>query len=146
MRFELEILIERPVDVVLDFITDISSFTQWTGSAVEAVQTSEGPVGVGTTCRIVNRSMGKTMEHEFEVTEYDPGRRYAVSSTSGPFPMTMTYTVEQVNQATRLRVVTEADPGGILALAGPLMGRMVRKQFESDHRNLKRLLESGQDG
>ncbi|HJO83392.1 MAG: SRPBCC family protein [SAR202 cluster bacterium] len=143
MKVELEIMIERPVDVVLDYITDISKFTQWAENAVEAVQTSDGPVGVGTTCRIVNKTMGKTLEYEFEVTEFDPGNRYTASSTSGPFPMSMTYVVEQVGDKTKLHSLTEAEPGGIMALAGPLMNRKIKKQFESAHKNLKKLLESG---
>ena len=146
MRVELEITIDRPVDVVLDFITDISKFTQWAENAVEAVQTSEGPVGVGRTCRIVNRAMGKSLEHEFEVTEFDPGKRYTVRSTSGPFPMMMTYNVEEVGHGAKLHTVTEAAPGGIMALAAPLMNVKIKKQLESDHKNLKRLLESGQEG
>jgi uncharacterized membrane protein len=146
LRVELEITIDRPVGVVLDFIADISKFTQWAENAVEAVQTSEGPVGVGTTCRIVNRAMGKSLEHEFEVTEFDPGRRYTVRSTSGPFPMMMAYTVEAVGQGAKLHTVTEAAPGGITALAGPLMSMRIKKQLESDHKNLKRLIESGQEG
>ena len=87
--------------------------------------------------------MGKTLEYEFEVTEFDPGNRYTASSTSGPFPMSMTYVVEQVGDKTKLHSLTDAEPGGIMALAGPLMNRKIKKQFESAHKNLKKLLESG---
>ena len=142
MRLETDVTISRPVDEVLSFITDIASFARWSEKTVEAVQTSEGALGVGTTCRVISRAMGRSITHEFEVTDYQPGERYAVQSTSGPFPMSVTYTVEQVPEGTRLFVVSEADLPGILGLASTALRGRVQKQFETDHLNLKRLLES----
>ena len=142
MRVETDVTIYRPVDEVLSFITDIASFARWSENTIEAVQASEGPLGVGTTCRITSRAMGRKIAHEFEVTDYRPGERYAVRSTSGPFPMSVTYTAEQVPEGTRLHAVSEADMPGILGLASTIMRGRVQKQFESDHLNLKRLLES----
>ena len=142
MRLETEITINRPVDDVLSFITDIASFAKWSEKTVEAIQTSDGPLGVGTTCRIVTRAMGRTITHEFEVTEFRSGERYAVRSTSGPFPMSVTYTVEHVPEGTRLHTVSEANLGGMLGLASAVMQGRVQKQFDTDHINLKRLLES----
>ena len=139
-------MINCPVDEVLSFITDIASFAKWSEKTVEAVQTSDGPLGVGTTCRIVTRAMGRTITHEFEVTDYQPGTRYAVQSTSGPFPMSVTYTVEQVPEGTLLHTVSEADLPGILGLASAVMGGRVQQQFDTDHLNLKRLVESASTG
>ena len=145
MRVETEVVISRPVDEVLAFITDVASFTRWSANTVEAVQTSEGPVGVGTTCRIVSRAMGRTMAHELEVTDYRPGERYTVRSTSGPFPMTVSYTAEEVPEGARLHAVSEADLAGPMGLAGAVMRGRVQRQFETDHLNLKRLLEAPPD-
>ena len=142
MRVETVVTIYRPVDEVISFITDIASFVRWSENTIEAVQTSEGPLGVGTTCRITSRAMGRKIAHEFEVTVYRPGERYAVRSTSGPFPMSVTYTAEQLPDGTRLHAVSEADLPGILGLASTVMWGRVQKQFETDHLNLKRLLES----
>ena len=142
MRVETEVVISRPVDEVLAFITDVAGFTRWSANTVEAVQTSEGPVGVGTTCRIVSRAMGRTMAHEFEVTDYRPGQRYTVRSTSGPFPMTVSYTAEEVPKGTLLHAVSQADLPGLMGRAGAVMRGRVQKQFEADHVTLKRVLES----
>jgi hypothetical protein len=143
---ETDVIICRSVDEVLSFITDIASFAKWSENTVEAVQTSPGPLAVGTTCRITSRAMGRTLDHEFQVTEYRPGERYAVRSTSGPFPMSVTYTAEQVPEGTRLHAVSEAELVGILSLAGTVMQGRAQKQFETDHVNLKRLLESASPG
>ena len=142
MRLETDVTIYCTVDQLLSFITDIASFTRWSEKTVEAVQTSDGPLGVGTTCRIVSRAMDRTITHEFEVTDYQPGKRYAVRSTSGPFPVSVTYTVQEVPEGTRLHTVSEVDLPGILGLASAPMRGRVQRQFDTDHLNLKRLLES----
>jgi hypothetical protein len=56
--------------------------------------------------------------------------------------MALSYTVESAGDGTRLHVVSEAEPGGIMKLAGPMITRMARNQIASDYANLKRLLES----
>ena len=146
MQLETTITIERPVDEVLAYVTVVENTTQWTESTVEAVQTSEGPVGAGSTCRIVSQAMGQRFTHEFEVTDFQPAKRYAVQSTDGPFPLSMTYTFEVVEGGTRLRVVSEADLGGLMSIAGALISGAAQKQMETDHRNLKRVLESSTGG
>jgi len=80
------------------------------------------------------------------VTDYQPGIRYAVRSTDGPFPVKMVYTVSETAEGTQLRVETEADLGGLMSMAGLFVRRMAQKQIETDHRNLKRLLESSTSG
>ena len=146
MKVETTITIKRPIDEVLEYVTTVENTVRWTENTVEAVQTSEGPIGAGSTCRIVSQAMGKRFTHEFEVTDYQPGKRYAVRSTDGPFPISMVYTVDETADGTRLHVVTEADLGGLMSMAVPIVRRMAQKQVETDHRNLKRLLESSTSG
>ena len=56
--------------------------------------------------------------------------------------MSVTYTVVQVPEGTRLHAVSEADLPGILRLASTALRGRIQEQFETDHINLKRLLES----
>ena len=142
IRVEHTLVINRPVEEVFALVTDVESFPRWTESIIEAVKTSEGPVELGTTCRIVNKAMGRQLDHSFVVTQYELNKVYAVKSTAGPFPMEMCYTVESVEGGTRLHVESEADPRGAMRLAGPMLNRMLKKQITADHANLKALLES----
>ena len=71
MRLETDVTINRPVDEVLSFIADISSFASWSENTVEAVQTSEGTLGVGTTCRVISRAMGRSITHEFRALPHE---------------------------------------------------------------------------
>lgn len=142
MKVQTTITIEHPKAEVLAYVTRVENATQWAGSILEAVKTSDGPVGMGSTCKMVSQAMGNRFTHEFEVTEFQPGERYAIRSTDGPFPLSMSYTVEDTPDGTRLHVVSEAALSGLMAMAGPAIQTMAQKQIEDDHARLKRLLES----
>ena len=52
VRIELNTFIARPIDDVFGRLTDISEYSRWMpklGVFIRSSQTSEGPVGVGTT-------------------------------------------------------------------------------------------------
>jgi uncharacterized protein YndB with AHSA1/START domain len=52
VRVELQTVIARPIDDVFSRITDLSDYCRWMpklGVFIRSSQTSEGPVGVGTT-------------------------------------------------------------------------------------------------
>ena len=141
-RVEHTVVINRPINDILEYVSNVGNLTSWAENAVEAEQVSEGVLEVGSTYRIVNKVMGRRLEHTLEVTEYDPAKRYSARSISGPFPMGLTYTVEAMGNSTRLHVLSEADLGGLLGMFGRLLNRKAQKQIESDHAKLKNLLES----
>lgn len=142
MRVETTITINRPVEEVMGFLTNIENLPTWAENIVEARQTSRGPVGRGTTCRIVSEIMDRRLSHDFAVTEFSPGERYAARSTDGPFPMSLAYDIEPCEGGSRLRSVSEVRLTGLMALAASAMSARVQARFESDHHNLKRILES----
>ncbi len=142
MRLETTIAIDRPVDEVMEYLTRIENLSVWAENIVEAGQTSQGPVGRGATYRIVSQVMGSRMSHDFTIAEFIPGQRYAARSVGGPFAMSVTYDIEPCEGGSRLRSVSEVRLKGLMAMAAASMSATVQAQFESDHRNLKRILES----
>ena len=142
IRVEYTVVIDRPIEEVFAFMAEVENLPRWAENTIEARQTSEGPVSAGTTCTVLNKAMGREMEHHFVVTKYEPHTRYAAKSTSGPFPMHMSYLLEPSDGGTRVYTVSEADLGGIARIAGPVLSGMARKQIAADHRKLKAMLES----
>ncbi len=142
IRVEHTVVINRPIEEVFAFMAQAENLPRWAASTVEARQTSEGPVSAGTTCTVVNKAMGREMEHDFVVTEYVPHTIYAAKSTSGPFPMHMRYSLEPTDGGTSVHTVSEADLGGMARIAAPVLTGMARKQIAADHRTLKAMLES----
>ena len=142
MRVETTITINRPVEEVMGFLTKIENLPSWAENIVEAEQTSQGAVGLGSTCRIVSEVMRRRLSHEFEVTEFSPGERYAAHSVDGPFSMSLAYDVEPREGGSQVRSVSEVRLTGLMALAESAIGERAQARFEADHRNLKRILES----
>jgi uncharacterized membrane protein len=109
---------------------------------LDAKQTSPGPIGVGTTARTTSKFLGRRIENEMEITEYEPSRRFSWLSRSGPFPFQGSVTLQQIGGGTRVDATFEADPGGFFKLAEPLLVSVARRQFQSDLDNLKDLMEA----
>ncbi len=141
-RIEASVVINRPIEEVFAFVTDFEKAPQWMSELVEAKQTSEGPVGVGTTISAVASPLGRRIESTQEVVEYEPNAKYAIKSTSGPVASKDGYTFEAVAGGTKITRVAEAEMSGFFRLAEPLAGRMMRRQFETNFANLKDLLEA----
>ena len=141
-RAEVSTTIQRPVEDVFAVISDLENNPKWTSGVLDAKQTSPGPIGVGTTARTTSKFLGRRIENEMEVTEYEPDRRFSWRSRSGPFPFQGSVTLEQIGRGTRVAVTFEADPGGFFKLAEPLIVSVARRQFQSDLDNLKDLMEA----
>ncbi len=141
-KLEVSIVIKRPVEEVFSFVNDPANETLWSSGLVESSQISEGPVGVGTIMREVNRILGKRIENTYEITEYEPNRRYSCKSISGPFPWQGTFTFDLVKGGTKVTMASEFQIGGFFKLAEPIVIRMAKRQFKADFNNLKDLMEA----
>ena len=142
MKFEVSIVINRPVEEVFAFLSNVESNLTWRSSQIEAKKTSDGPIGVGTTYRMVNNVLGRRLEGESEVIEYEPNRKVTVKIKSGYFPFVAQRIFEPAEGGTRVRFVVEAEPGGVFKLAEPLLASMAKRRVEADAANLKDLMEA----
>jgi hypothetical protein len=60
-RVEGEIIINRPVQEVFDFVAAERNEPRYNSGMVEAVKISEGPIGLGTQFETELKTMGRTM-------------------------------------------------------------------------------------
>jgi uncharacterized membrane protein len=144
-RMEASVVINRPIEEVFAFAADPCNDATWGSGVVEVEMTSPGPLARGSTHRYVAQTFGRRTENAGEITVYDPPSRSAWKSTSGPFPVSGGLSFEAVNGGTRVTSNMEAEPGGFFALAAPLLARMFQRQMETDLKNLKDLLERGDE-
>ncbi len=142
LKLDLSITINRPVEEVFAVLSNPENGPKWSSGSSEAKITSQGPIGVGTRYRSVRQALGRRIESETEITEYEPNRRYATKSISGPFPMESAVTFERVEGGTRVTGTLMGEPGGFFKLAEPLLVRTAKRQFEGDLANLKDLMEA----
>ncbi len=142
MKLEISTVINRPVEEVFAFVSNFENEPKWRSGGSEVKKTSAGPIGVGTTYRTVIRLLGRRLEGEFEITEYEPNRGCATKSKSGPFPFGGRVTVERVEGSTRINYTLEGQPGGFFKLAEPLLVSIIQRQGQADLANLKDLMEA----
>ncbi len=140
-RIEHSVVINRPAEEVFAFMADIEKQALWAGPVSESRQTSEGPLGVGTTYTQVTHLLGRRMESNFEVTEYEPNRKFSSKTTSGPMEIQSTLTVEAADGGTKVNLVAAVETGGFFRLAEPVFVSTVKRQVATDIRTLKDLLE-----
>jgi uncharacterized membrane protein len=142
IKVENSVVISRPVDEVFEFVSNIENLPQWAGPVLEAKQTSDGPIRVGTKQTQVAQFLGRRIETSHEVTEYEPNKKLSTKTTSGPLPMEMHCILEPAEEGTRVSLEGNVEAGGFFKLAEPIVGRMLKRQTTSDAANLKDLLEA----
>ena len=140
IRIEFSIDVDRPPADVFAYLTDAESLPQWQSSAVEAHW--EGERTRGAHVKEVRKFLGRRMESQLEVTDYEPDRLFSLRVLSGPVPFSVRHTLEPRNGGTHLTFVGEGEPGGFFKLAEPIVARTAERQFKSDFETLKDLLEA----
>jgi uncharacterized protein YndB with AHSA1/START domain len=139
IRLEFSVDVDRPPSEVFAYITDADRLPEWQSSAVEAHW--QGEKARGTRIREVRRFLGRRLETELEVTEYDPDRRFALKTVSGPVPFAVSQALEPRDGGTRLTFTGEGEPGGFFKLAEPVVGKVAERQFKNDFETMKDILE-----
>lgn len=139
VRIEFSIDIDRPPSEVFAYLTEPANLPEWQSSALEARW--EGEKARGGRVKEVRKFLGRRMESELEVTEYEPDKRFDLRVLSGPVPFSVHHTLESRNGETRLSFVGEGEPGGFFRLAEPIVARTAERQFRSDFETLKDVLE-----
>src|SRR5262245_12926131 len=138
--------IDRPPDAVARVAFDPTHDPEWIGGVATIEPVTAGPTALGS--RVIRRGsfMGRPLEWLMEVVELEPDRRIELHALKSPFPMDVTYTLEPANDATATRttVRVRGEARGSYALAGPLMGPMVRRSLKADVARLKQLVETGE--
>jgi uncharacterized protein YndB with AHSA1/START domain len=142
MELSSSIVINLPVEKVFTYMTTVKNYPNWMSELVEAKQTSEGPVGVGTTVSAVANVLGRRIENIQEVTVYKPSSKFAIKAASGPVKTEDEFNLESVAGGTKITRTTKGEFGGFFKMAEPLFVRMLKRQFETNFANLKDLLEA----
>ena len=88
--------------------------------------------------------MGQRNLSTFEVTEYEPDKKYGFKSLSGPFLVQTVYTFEIANRSTKVTISTQADVVDFFQVDEGILEKKMKKQLRENLAMLKDLLEAGQ--
>ena len=137
------VVIDRPVEEVWNFMVDISNMPKWEDSGAEWKRTSEGFVGLGATFHFSIHTLGRHVQGNLRIVDFEPNRKFAVEAIDGFGRGTkLTYLMEPVEDTkTRLRRVSDVRLHGLAKLLRPLQGLAVRRAGRIEAENVKHLLE-----
>jgi uncharacterized protein YndB with AHSA1/START domain len=142
LKIETSNVINRPVEEVFAAASNPEDGPKWSPGLVEVKKTSEGPIGVGSTYRLVRMFLGQRIEGDVELTEYEPNQKFTQDSKSRPFPVEARWTFDAVEGGTQVSVVLQAEPGGFFKLAEPLLRSFTKRTMETELASLKDLTEA----
>ena len=141
-RIEESVEIKRPADKVFAYTTDAKSWPKWQSTFPDAEQTSQGPVGVGTTFKGTIRMMGLSMKWTAKATEYEPNKKFGKTITCGSLTTEQHNTYDPIEGGTKITIVYNMKIGGLMKLISPMIVSSTRKGLKKALINLKGILEA----
>jgi carbon monoxide dehydrogenase subunit G len=141
IRVEKSTGIARPTEEVFAFVADQTNAPRWQSGFVDIRRLTDGPPGLGTRYAFTRTLMGRRMAGENEYVEFEPARRVAFRTTSGP-GLLASYAVEPTQAGTRLTSTIELDVSGILSIAEPLVARALKRDVDANLAKLRAILEA----
>ena len=137
-----ETTIARPREEVAAYACDPDRATQWYENIKRVEWETAPPLAVGSRLAFAAEFLGRTLEYTYEVREFDPGRRFVMSTQQGPFPMETTYEFEDApGGGTVMRLRNRGAPSGFSKVGAPVMSAAMRRANRKDLARLKAVLE-----
>jgi len=136
------ITINRPVEEVFAFVSDVLNGPKWQPALVETRRITEGSLGIGTQYAGVRKFMGRRMESVIEYTTYELNKKLVFKSISGSSPLEQSFLFEPTTEGTRITSRLDLQTSGLMGLAEPLIASGLKREVDANFRTLKDLLES----
>ena len=135
------ILIERPVKQVFDFVSTAENDFRWRYGTLATARLPRGSSAMRTFFRSIGHLMGRRNLSTFEITEFEPNKKYGFKSLSGPVYSRTSYTLENISGRTRINVSIQASAPNFFHIAEKLLWKTMKIQLEEDVATLKTILE-----
>ena len=142
INFSLNARIYRSLKQVFSFVTTPENDFQWQYGTLASTQVSKGEMGLGSLFRTIGHFMGRRVESTYEVTEFEPDKKFGFKSLSGPMHSHTLYTFEVIQGSTRINIATQASPGDLFKTADIIVEKKVKKQYRENLVILKDVLEA----
>ena len=140
IEFTNTVVIERPVNEVFGFVSDLRNVPKWNYYVLSVSKTSDGPVGVDSTYHQVR----KTDEQDIRIVDYQPDRQVTLQTIPPSKPeFEMRFTFEPEDNGTRITDEWKLNTG-----RNPLLERLGAGRIKSavleNLGKLKELMETGE--
>jgi hypothetical protein len=137
-----EIVIERPIEQVFDFVSDECNEPRYNPQMTFVEQTSDGPIGLGSRFDAVVLSGGRPVPMEIEFTAFERPLRLGSRAVMAGMVTEGELTFERVGDSTRMRWLWDVRPEGALRLIAPLIAWIGVRQERRVWSGLKACMEA----
>ena len=135
--------IYQPIKKVFEFISNPENDFQWQYGTLASTRISESLAGLGACFQSIGNFMGHRIKSTFEVTEYDPNKKYGFKSLSGPMQSYTSYTFEIAKGYTVINLIIQANVINLLEINENIFEKKLKKQLKENLAMLKSILEVG---
>lgn len=136
------ILINRPADQVAAYAANPDNVPAWYKNITSIEWRTPRRLEVGSQVAFVAQFLGRRLAYTYEIVEFVPGRRLAMRTSEGPFPMETSYTWEsEAPDRTRMILRNRGTPKGFSRWLAPFMAIAIRRANQKDLALLKTRLE-----
>jgi hypothetical protein len=135
-------MISRPIGLVFDFMSKPENDFQWQYGTLNSSANDEGLSQAGTFFQSIGHLMGRRNLSTFEVTEYEPNRKFGFKSLTGPLQSYTSYTFERIKDMTKVNMSTQANVVDFFKMEENHVEKNMRKQGRENLALLKNLLEA----
>ncbi|HJR81957.1 MAG TPA: SRPBCC family protein [Anaerolineales bacterium] len=142
INLNVSTMIYRPIHQVFDFVSTPENDVEWQYGTLTAAGLSEGASKPGSFFRSIGHLLGRRVQSTFEVTEYEPNRKYGFKSLSGPLHSQTSYTFEVASGSTRISISTQAHVVDFFQINERLLEKKMKKELKENLTLLKDLLEA----
>ena len=143
MKIEHSVIIQRPMEEVFAFVTDLRNETRWQPE-IKSV-TLDGAVATGATFREERVSFGRRFVWRFRITRCEAPRCIEIETLSGTAPYAGARRLEAVPGGTRVTESGELQLPWPLRPLDPLWSRLAARPVRDAYARLKALLEARED-
>lgn len=143
IQITLSTFIQQPIHRVFNFISTPENDFQWQYETLSSNQTSEGIITVGSSFRSIGHFMGNRTQSTFEVTEFEPNKRYGFKSLSGPLQSVISYTFDISKRYTEVKISAQANIVNTMEFNENILEKKLKRQIKENLAMLKKILETG---
>jgi uncharacterized protein YndB with AHSA1/START domain len=145
VRAEESIFVERPIEEVFAYLTDLERVPEWQTNVLFLQLQSTGSLRPGAQLVELRKFLGRKVESVVLVTEYEPPHRYTIKVQSGPIPFEISNVLSESGGGTRIDAAVEGEPGRFFGLVEWRVVKAVERELWNSLATLKDVLESRDD-